>query len=63
MSERDHIQEFIDLVDRLEKRYTGSEFKYVDSFLMPREMVKAVRDELQMPRLPLKLPLTEEVEK
>ena len=49
----DHIQEFIDRVDRLDKRYKKGEYKYVDMYMMPRTLVQAVRDELKAPRLPM----------
>lgn len=47
----DPIQTFIDRVDRLEKRYAKAEYKYVDAYMMPRELMKALRDELKAPSL------------
>lgn len=38
---------FIERVDRLEKRYAKAEYKYVDMYMMPRELMKALRDELK----------------
>lgn len=49
--EKDHVAEFIERVDRLEQRYKKAEYKYVDMYMMPREMMKAVRDELKAPKL------------
>lgn len=51
IEEPDHIADFIERVDRLEKRYKKAEYKYVDMYMMPREMMKAVRDELKTPSL------------
>lgn len=52
MSEINHIQDFIDRVDRLDKRFKRAEYKYVDVYMMPRALVQGVRDELKAPRLP-----------
>ncbi len=51
VEEKDHIKDFIERVDRLERRYKKAEYKYVDMYMMPREMMKAVRDELKAPKL------------
>jgi hypothetical protein len=42
----DAKQEFIDRVDRLELRYKGRAYKHVDSYLMPRELMVQMRDEM-----------------
>lgn len=59
MAERDPITEFIERVDRLEARYKGH--KYADRWLVPREILIAVRDELKAPTL--KLEITEKERK
>lgn len=48
--ETDPITEFIDRVDRLEKRYRKAEYKYVDAYMMPRKLMKALRNELNARR-------------
>ncbi len=45
-AETDCITEFIERVDRLENRYRKAEYKYVDAYMMPRDLMKAVRNEL-----------------
>lgn len=49
MAEHDPVTDFIERVDRLEKRYKGD--KFAERWLMPRDLVIAVRDELKQPKL------------
>lgn len=39
------VSVFIERIERLEKRYTGH--KHVDSYLIPRELCKQIREELE----------------
>ena len=50
MAGRDPVKEFIERIDRLEKRFKGD--KYADRWLVPKEILIAVRDELKAPMLP-----------
>lgn len=43
------IKEFIERVDRLEKRYKNN--KYADTVLMPLALLIEVRDEIRQPKL------------
>lgn len=43
------VEKFIQRVDRLQRRYERS--KYPDTWLIPREELMAVRDELKQPGL------------
>ena len=44
-------QQFIDRIDKLEQRFKGD--KYATSFLMPRELLIELRDEMVQPPLNL----------
>lgn len=51
MAELDPVTEFIARVDRLEKRFKVD--KFANQWLMPRDLMIAVRDELKAPTLKL----------
>jgi len=45
----DAQQEFIERIDRLEARYKNE--KYATSWLIPQELLIAIRDEMKQPKL------------
>lgn len=49
MSSDDPVGAFVDRVDRLEERFRGD--RYADYWLMPRELMIALRDELKKDRV------------
>lgn len=53
MADRDPVTDFIARVDHLEKRFKGD--KFANQWLMPRDLMIAVRDELREPTLKLEI--------